>query len=120
MRIDLPDSEVGHGVTVDDCARVSRALESWLDDTQELGPDYVLEVSSPGIERPIRWPEHWERFVGHDVNVTVRDLGRIRATIVAVSEDGDSVTLRPKGGPDSVQVPLAEAKSAKLAYDWDK
>jgi len=52
-------------VTVDDCATASRALEAWLDADGPLGHRYILEVSSPGLERPLRWHRHWVRFVGH-------------------------------------------------------
>ena len=118
IRIDRPDSRPGHGVTADDCALVSRQLESWLDELGILGPRYVLEVSSPGIERPIRWREHWERFAGHDVNVRVSGRGRIRATIVAVV-DGPAVVLRPRDGDgEKFAVPLTDTQDATLVVDW--
>jgi ribosome maturation factor RimP len=53
LRIDRPDSAPGRGVTVEECASVSRALEPWLDGHEELSERYVLEVSSPGVERPL-------------------------------------------------------------------
>ena len=116
-RIDRPGSKPGEGVTSADCAKVSRRLEQWLDETQILGPKYILEVSSPGIERPIRWPEHWRRFRGHDVNVKVPSLGRFRATIVDVRDDA-YVVLRPAGKGEEVTVPIADVKEATLAVDW--
>lgn len=118
IRIDRPDSRPGHGVTADDCALVSRQLESWLDASGILGPRYVLEVSSPGIERPIRWREHWERFAGHEVNVRVSGRGRIRATIVAVV-DGPAVVLRLHDGDgEELTVPLTDTQDATLVVDW--
>ena len=97
VRIDCPP----RNVTVEDCSRVSRALEQWLDADGgsggggggggPLGNRYVLEVSSPGIERPVRWHRHWLQFVGRDVNVKLAGLGRVRARIVAVP-DQDTVT----------------------------
>jgi ribosome maturation factor RimP len=118
VRIDRPDSSPGHGVTVSDCAVVSRALEAWLDETRQLGAKYVLEVSSPGIERPVRWREHWMRYCGQDVHVKLASHGRIRATIVRV--DDTSVSLRPQGAAvgEEVTVPLEEAREATLAVDW--
>ncbi|HEY6808419.1 MAG TPA: hypothetical protein VI160_06490, partial [Gemmatimonadales bacterium] len=68
VRIDWPPAEPPRQVTVDDCTTASRALEAWLDAAGQLGPRYVLEVSSPGLERPVRWHRHWVRFVGRDVN----------------------------------------------------
>src|SRR5205085_1833351 len=92
VRIDCPP----RNITVEDCSRVSRALEQWLDadgGTGPLGHRYVLEVSSPGIDRPVRWHRHWARFVGRDVNVKLAGLGRVRARIVAVPSE-DSVVLQ--------------------------
>jgi len=116
IRIDLPDSEPGHGVTADDCAAASREIEAWLDDTGILGKRYVLEVSSPGLERPIRWPEHWQRFVGRDVRVRLPGTGRVRATIVKLIDDDTVVLRRADGG--EVAVPLEQAEDATLVVDW--
>ena len=54
VRVDRPDSRPGQGVTADDCAVISRSLESFLEHRAMVGPRYVLEVSSPGLERPLR------------------------------------------------------------------
>ena len=67
LRVDRPDSVPGKGISVDDCAVVSRALEQWLD--EEFPERYVLEVSSPGIERPLVRPRDWVRFAGQRVLV---------------------------------------------------
>jgi ribosome maturation factor RimP len=117
LRIDRPDAAVGRGITVGECAEVSRALEEWLDATSLLGTRYVLEVSSPGIERPIRWREHWIRFAGREVNLTIRERGRVRATILRV--EGDDIVLQPMDGGDEVAIPLNAVKNARLAVDWD-
>jgi ribosome maturation factor RimP len=119
VRIDRPESTPGHGVTVDDCALVSRALEQWLDGSGVLGPNYVLEVSSPGIERPLRWREHWARFVGSQVHVHLPGRGRQRATIVRVLPDEDAVVLRLGDQMSELTVSLAEARDATLAVDWN-
>lgn len=118
VRIDRPESGPGHGITVDDCARVSRALEQWLDGSGLLGSNYILEVSSPGIERPVRWRRHWERFVGRDVSVRLAGRGRCQATIMRVVPDQDAVVLRLAGARDEITVPLDEARDATLAVDW--
>src|SRR5439155_683087 len=119
-RIDRPGAAPGHGITVDECAQVSRALEAWLDEAGILGPRYILEVSSPGIERPLRWREHWIRFVGHDVNVRLPGRGRVRATIVRVPDDADTIVLRLKGESGEVVVPIADTRDARLVVDWNR
>ena len=120
VRIDRPDGTAGTGVTVEDCARISRALEEWLDEAGILGARYILEISSPGIDRPIRWPEHWQRFVGRDVNVRLPGRGRVRATIVRGPDAAATVVLRLRAGNEEVTLPLADARDARLAVDWNK
>src|SRR6266567_6559441 len=61
VRIEREDGET---VTVDDCAAASRVIEMRLDAEEFGGKRYVLEVSSPGIERPLRNAKDWSRFVG--------------------------------------------------------
>ena len=71
LRIDRPGSAPGTGVTVEACASVSRALEPWLDEHEALSRRYVLEVSSPGVERPLVKGGDFERFRGERVAVIV-------------------------------------------------
>lgn len=118
VRIEELDPTSTRGITIDDCARVSRALEQWLDTTGLLGANYVLEVSSPGIERPLRWRRHWERFAGREVNLRLAGRGRCRATIVGLVEGQDAVVLRLRGEPEDLTVPLDEVREATLAVDW--
>jgi ribosome maturation factor RimP len=116
VRIDWPPGDPERRVTVEDCARASRALEAWLDQGGPLGPRYQLEVSSPGMDRPLRWHRHWVRFVGRDVSVKLEGLGRVRARIVAVPDE-QTVVLHPEGG-DPRPVPIASIREARLAVDW--
>ena len=111
VRIDCPPRKV----TVEDCSKVSRALEQWLDagGGGPLGNRYVLEVSSPGIERPVRWHRHWVQFVGRDVNVKLAGIGRVRARIVSVPTT-ETVVLQPQGGSER-EFRFEEVKDARLA-----
>jgi ribosome maturation factor RimP len=117
VRMDRPDAEFGNGVTADDCAMVSRALESWFDETGVLGERYVLEVSSPGIERPIRFARHWKRYVGHDVRLRLGGRGRIKASVVRM-QDEKTVVLRFSADGEEHAVPVVEACDAVLVVDW--
>jgi len=116
VRIDWPPGDPERRVTVEDCARASRALEAWLDQGGPLGARYQLEVSSPGMDRPLRWHRHWVRFVGRDVSVKLEGLGRVRARIVAVPDEA-TVVLQVEGR-EPLTVPLAAAREARLAVDW--
>jgi ribosome maturation factor RimP len=119
VRIEWPSGDPPRPVGVDDCARASRALEAWFDADGVLGHRYILEVSSPGIDRPLRWPRHWARFVGREVQATVAGWGRVRARIVSMPDEA-TVVLEPTegrpGGPRTVK--LADVRDARLAVDW--
>jgi len=118
VRVDRLDPAPDRQVTIDDCATVSRHLEAWLDASGVLGDRYVLEVSSPGIERPLRSLAHWTRFVGRDVRVRLPNRGRVVATIGATDADAGTVTLSLAGG-ELLSVPVDEARDATLVVDWD-
>jgi ribosome maturation factor RimP len=78
------------GVSLDDVAEVSRAVTELLDsrDTELFGDTpYVLEVTSPGVDRPLTEPRHWRRAVGRLVDVPVGGVPT-RARVVAADEDG--------------------------------
>src|SRR5690606_21663626 len=104
-RIDHPGSEPGRGVTVDDCARVSRAVEAVLDGRAELSPRYRLEVSSPGVERPLVRRRDFERFAGKEIVVhgktPVHDgLKKVEGVLEGLedAEDGERVVIRTSDG----------------------
>jgi ribosome maturation factor RimP len=80
------------GVSLDDAATVSRQLSAALDSTPVMGDfPYTLEVSSPGVDRPLTDPRHWRRSVGRLVQVAVGEAGPVTGRVVAA--DSDEVTL---------------------------
>jgi len=83
------------GMTVDDCASLSRAIEAVLDVEDPFSASYVLEVSSPGIDRPLTRLSDFERFAGFDAKVELRmpldGQRRFRGRLIGV--DGDDVRL---------------------------
>jgi len=116
VRIDRPDSRPGHGVTAEDCAVVSRALQPMLDEPGGLGENYLLQVSSPGIERPVRFPEHWRRYIGRTVKLTARGVrGHPRAVIAALPDEAQVDLDIPEAG--RVRVQLRDIKEALLVEE---
>ena len=89
IRADRPTSEPGAGITTDECATLSRALERRLEDAGAVGTTYVLEVSSPGIERPVRFIEHWRSLVGRRVRVRAEGSRGGRRRSLRPSRRGD-------------------------------
>ena len=77
------------GVSLDDAAAISRQLSAALDTVAVMGDfPYTLEVSSPGVDRPLTDPRHWRRAVGRLVQVTATDSGPISGRVVAADSDG--------------------------------
>ena len=101
------------GVDLDAIAEVSRTVSDALDDSSVMGQaPYVLEVTSPGVDRPLTEPRHWRRAAGRLVRVTASDLGQVTGRVSGA--DDDKVTLDVDGdlrtfahndlGPGHVQV----------------
>jgi ribosome maturation factor RimP len=84
------------GVDLDAISAASERIQPALDAIDDLGP-YALEVSSPGLERPLRRPEHFRRAVGETVSVKVRgadgEVRRLRGELVATDERGVTVDV---------------------------
>ena len=118
VRIDRLDREK---VQVGDCERASRAIEARLDAAPTLiNSRYVLEVSSPGMERPLRSAAEWRRFVGRKASVNSPALhGRLEVTIVAFDRDDgqEAVQVRDAKGRDH-RIALADVTDARLAFEW--
>jgi ribosome maturation factor RimP len=120
VRIERRD---GAGLAVDDCARVSRAIEARLDETRLAGERYVLEVSSPGVERLLRTVAEWRRFTGRSAVVTSTPLpgGKAEVEIVAVEGDpGSEVVIVRDGRGVEHRLPLAAITEARLAFHWNR
>ncbi|MDB5396140.1 MAG: rimP [Rhodospirillales bacterium] len=99
---------------VEDCARLSRAISAVLDEADPITEEYLLEVSSPGIDRPLMKRADYERFLGHDVKLemTMPVDGRKRFQGAMIAIEGYNLLLNSESG--AVSLPLASIKSAKL------
>jgi len=121
VRIDRLD---GSKVQVGDCERASRALEVRLDqDPGLISGRYVLEVSSPGVERPLKTLKDWRRFAGRRATVKSARFaaigGHVEIEIVGVEDtaDGGRVKVRDQKGTEH-ELALAEIERARLAVHW--
>jgi ribosome maturation factor RimP len=119
VRIDRRD---GARVTVDDCAMVSRALEPRLEASGQASENYVLEVSSPGVERPLRTASDWRRFAGRTAKVLSPALGgRVEVEVVGVDEtEGAGAALMRDAAGVEHRIPLADVKEARLVFRWNR
>lgn len=124
VRIERKD---GAKITVEDCARASRAIEAKLDEGGVVSDRYVLEVSSPGIERPLRNARDWSKFVGRDAVVTADaageepELSAREVRIVGIEGDaGEEIVVLEDAGGAIHRVPLAAVRKARLAFNWKR
>ena len=125
VRIDRRD---GEKVTVEDCARASRGLEEWFDAPEHaalLGERYELQVSSPGMDRPLKTARDWRRFVGRRATVKSAVLGgRKEVEIIDVTgDDADAIVVVAEGaGATRVEhrLPVAAIQEARLAFSWNR
>jgi ribosome maturation factor RimP len=112
--IDKPGASE-QGIDAEDCARASHALLDSIEADDPLPGDYSIEVSSPGLDRVLRTPEHFARFVDNRVKVELavpRD-GRKRYTGMLRRADGESIEMDVDNF--SVSIRLAEIQRARLA-----
>lgn len=121
------EREGGETVLVEDCARASRAIERRLDEEGFGEGKYALEVSSPGLERPLRNAADWKRFAGSKAVVTANvpgdTAGRRTDEIVILGVDGEpgneTVIVENERGLER-RFPLAAVEKARLAFHWDR
>lgn len=109
------------GVSLDDVADLSRLVSDALDaldeqDPSVLGPSYVLEVSSPGVDRPLTQPRHWRRNVTRLVTATLRDGTTATGRVTAA--DDDAVTLDVDGTERIV--PYAEIARGNVQVEFSR
>lgn len=116
-RVDGEGDVPGSGVTIDDCTAVSRDLSTVLDVHEEVLPgSYDLEVSSPGVDRPLVKRADYERFVGREVRVqTKQRIGerkKFQGRLLGVADE--DVQLEQDGQP--VRIPFEAISKANLVY----
>ena len=135
LRVTVAAALGGQNPGVDELGVLSKELSRALDEADPISGRYTLEVSSPGLERKLRTPEHFRGAVGETVSVKVRESGqparRVRG--VVVSADDESVTIRPDAPPadrgsddtqgdDEATSPLrldfAVVDSARTVFEW--
>ena len=113
------DRDSDEGVSVDDCALVSHQVSGVLDVEDPIPGEYNLEVSSPGMDRPLFTLEQWGRYIGEDIQIRllapVAGKRRLTATLTAI--EGDDVLMDVKG--EALRVPFAQVDRATLVAKFD-
>jgi len=122
------------GVDLSEVTAATQALTRVLDESDPLPGRYTLEVSSPGIERPLRLPIHFQRAVGEVVRIRtngdVEGERRVEGELLSAGEDGIEIALKPDGKREKNEneaaagatrfVAYADIERARTVFDWDK
>lgn len=115
--VDTPD-----GVSSDDLATATRILSRRLDELDPMPGAYTLEVSSPGVERPLRTAHHFRGAVGETVTIKcgpgVDGDRRVNGTLIAADDDGVTIALDDPDGTERT-VLLRDIAKARTTFAWD-
>jgi ribosome maturation factor RimP len=115
----LVDGETG--VSLDQVATASHAVSEALDDAEPLGDEpYTLEVSSPGVDRPLTLPRHWRRNVGRLVAVTLVDGREVTGRVLSVDDEQVELEIDTKGRKSRRSVALADVRRALVQVEFSR
>jgi len=119
LYIDVPAGETERMVGIEDCEAVSREVSAQLDVEDPISGNYTLEVSSPGIDRPLFAPAHYARYVGQSAKVGLKlpQDGRRRLQGRIDKVEGGSIVFDVDGKP--FEVAFDNIDKAKLVPDWE-
>jgi len=104
------------GISLDKCTEVTKILSPIFDLEPPVEGEYFLEVSSPGIERKLTKPSHFENSVGELVKIKHTELGKLKGEIL--SADSDSVTIKDKSDKQEKTLNYNDILNAKTYYSW--
>jgi ribosome maturation factor RimP len=106
------------GPNMEDLSGLSRELSAVLDENDVVEGAYTLEVSSPGVNRPLKRPEHFERFIGKKVRVRTRDLVHGRRSFLGplLEVSTDKIALNQDG--TRLEIPFALIEKSNYEHDW--
>jgi len=108
------------GVNIGDLERLSRTISPLLDVEDFIPHSYMLEVTSPGLNRELKKPEHFAFFIGRLIKVITKEPVEGKREIVGYIEDieGGILKIRPKGEERIIHIPLSVIAKAKLEVEW--
>ncbi|MCX4819735.1 ribosome maturation factor RimP [Streptomyces sp. NBC_01142] len=111
------------GVELDACAELSRAISEKLDESDAMGEgEYVLEVSSPGADRPLTQHRHYVRAVGRLVKLQLHEGGELVARILTVDDEGLDLEVPGVKGrkPTARRVTFADIAKARVEIEFNR
>jgi ribosome maturation factor RimP len=110
------------GVTLTDCEQAHRSLSPALDVIDPFPHAYTLEVSSPGLDRPLRCPQDYRRLIGHSVTLKLRqpilDQWRLIGTVVEVEDGAVTLAVQQKKTTESIRIGFDQIALARRKVEF--
>lgn len=112
----MAERQVDHDISVEECARLSRAVSEVLDAADPISGEYLLEVSSPGIDRPLTRLIDFDLFEGYEARLETDRMveGRKRFKGILAGIEGEDVAIDLEGEDETALIPFAWLADAKL------
>lgn len=106
------------GISLGDCEKVSRQVSAVMDVEDPIKGEYTLEVSSPGLDRPLFTSEHYKRFIGEKVNIRVRSPLDGKRKFIGVIIDATEQDVKLSVDGQTIDLPLDEIEKANLVPEF--
>ena len=116
LRITIDKDE---GIDIEDCEKMSRAIDPVIDEADPIETSYRMEVSSPGVERTLTRPEHFEKCIGEQVEVRLYAPVNGQKQIVGTLSGADDKSITVTVGEESVTLAKSAVAKAATVFEWN-
>ena len=116
LRITIDKDE---GIDIEDCEKMSRAIDPVIDEADPIETSYRMEVSSPGVERTLTRPEHFEKCMGEKVEVRLYAPLNGQKQIVGILCGSDDKSITVKVGEEEVTLEKSLVAKAATLFEWN-
>lgn len=104
------------GASIDDCARLSRALSERLDETDLIDENYVLEVSTPGVDHPLKLARQYKKNIGRGFKITLKDKSLLKGKLIHSTDESIKIEVEEKidrkTGLKTMEIPFDQIDKA--------
>ena len=121
-------ADADEGMSLEKCRSLSRTIENAIDEAQFLGDDYTLEVSSPGVDRPLKFPRQYTKHIGRTLEITLNDADATQLEAKLNAADTEKITVsyntERKEGKKKIkesfvkEIPFSEIKKALVVISF--
>lgn len=107
------------GIDIEDCEKMSRAIDPVIDEADPIESSYRMEVSSPGVERTLTRPEHFEKCIGEKVEVRLYAPMDGKKQLVGILSAADEKSITVTVGEENITLQKSAVAKAATLFDWN-